>query len=136
MNNPVIVPHRTLEQNRSFYYKAFESVISLYQEMKATYGIAGALDYSNAQASSPGAAYSIGRCLFTPVDFIADVQIVARKALTPDELRWFNSVFVDHLSQDEPKARFSDRVKLQLGFHFQRAGLYPVSSYTKPVKVR
>lgn len=77
---------------------------------------------------------------FKPIqsDFIADVEILARKFLAPSEYKLFRYVYIDHpdwtiAQSDQPKL---DLMHLKLGRTFEKHGLWPVSAYFRPQDMR
>jgi len=121
---------------------AFETVISNYQESASASGSIQAVNY---EQNEGGKATYIGRsCVVTPSrsDFIADVELNVRRALSPLEHRhfkdWYQSLAVvvsDRPAMCANTAFLDNRVREKLGARFIQVKMFPLTIYRASVDV-
>jgi excisionase family DNA binding protein len=132
-------------------HRAFREVVSRYQEIKESPDRIKALNYEKA-CTSGHATKASSFVRPSNSDFIADVEISAKRCLTPVELqyftRWYKScVVVDldcvkkHIDSFHEKYRASaavidKRVRTKLGSRLIEVGISPFSEYVREVDVR
>ena len=126
---------KSQQTQERLYYVAYNSVLSTYFEVCVNSGIPGVLDYEAVlMAGGPNKNDSgrlIGLAVVLMSDFIADTEILARKALTRGTFETlFKRIGYDHL-QNVPL-----REQLRLGKAFVDHGMYPLSRYMRPTRWR
>lgn len=108
---------------------AFETVIEFYQEHKDQ----GSLDQLSLILNPDNAAPQRTRMEpgVTLSDFLSDVEIQARRVLTPEELRFFQHFYKsgNHLASDAPLNYVDRHIRRTLGERFIKVGIHPLSKY-------
>lgn len=104
----------------------FHRVVSHYEEVKVTSGTMSCEKFYKHQLAGSGAGtpFVPGVVFVGPEDFIADVEMAAKKILTPDEFVAFK------------EGRFTERVEERLGREFKRRKIYPLHEYFQPKDLR
>jgi hypothetical protein len=118
---------------------AFETVMTRYQDVIATSGTIKCMNYANNDKGKVD--HALRSCMVKPSmsDFIADVDICARKSLSPLQHRYFvqNYRSLNVLVEDQreaPECKILDqRVREHLGAQLVKSKLFPLTLYMEPV---
>ena len=104
--------------------KAFRAVVNVYCTMR-NQSVVGIARYSGLAAAT--------KKLYTPNrnDFYCDVELKARKALSPSLFRLFDKIILQELGERwaEVPAKVRTVIESRVGFAFDRAHLFPVARY-------
>lgn len=117
----------------------FYAVLEGYQETKSVMGTSGAIDYSQAVLSPSTANQIAGYVQPSLMDYVADVELTAKKALSESDFAFFKKYFIDMDLADLPSSEsFRERSKSvaeNAGRRFLASGLYPMKAYLRPTVV-
>jgi histone H3/H4 len=103
------------------YKAAFEEVVEVYEEYKSVIGSSSCEDfYANMGQEAFNPVKDAGRVTVEPSDFVADVELSAKKVLT-----W--AQYTDFL-----KGSYTDEIKLAVGKSFKVRKIHPLSTYLLP----
>jgi hypothetical protein len=136
---------------------AFESAICRYQESVASSGVLGAIQYhkgaEDGKATNTGSSQTIKP---STSDFIADIEIAARRSLDTGEHAYWTMFYKSCQVVVEPKdtgclkehiesfpekyreavASLDNRMRRKLGSRLIAVGIVPINKYLKSVDVR
>lgn len=119
----------------------FREVIDFYQEAKANASSYGSIDYEESgNGGQVGTQCVVGRVVMSFSDYVADVEITARRVLGPKQYYFFKAVYMS--GEVTTTQRMSDAYKALdaqvheiLGQAFIDNKLSPPESYMRSVKV-
>lgn len=129
-------------KTRDKFTQAFEAIIPAYQEARNRSGSGLQAMAYHQEVGAGSATYTRSTSTVRPCfsDFVADVELAARAALSPSELRYFRIYYVENEGQiDEvaSKDRAIDAVvRLKVGQKFLGRKIAPLTEYMKGVDVR
>ncbi len=115
------------------WQRIFDTVIRKYIEVKMTHGTHKALNYAHT-SSGGGNPYIVRPSLS---DFICDVEIKARKALSASEWAMFSALYVEQTS--DPLLCSNELplgIKTKLGRAFDACHIYPINLYMRGKDLR
>jgi hypothetical protein len=133
------------KNKREYWRMVFRKVMARYDEFVATNGTMSCSQfYKNIEGGGGGSGFNLRVVRVTPTDYICDVELAARRALTPPEHRFFKLVY---LTKDEEITKLADSedkkinqqkkaVQERVGLAFITAKLYPTARYFKPKDLR
>lgn len=129
-------PHRVAEN----YSRYAEDVLAHYAELTSVTSSNSCSAFYRRLASDGAGGSAGGWFKPIPSDFVADVEILARKFLAPSEYRVFRKLYIDGQGDtqvlavtDMPKL---EMLYLKLGRKFEEFGLWPVTYYFQPQDLR
>jgi len=116
-------------------------MMSRYDEIKSVHGT------NSCSAFYKGTVQAVGKSNFNnklikvlPSDFICDVELAARAALSKEEYRFFKLVYLDKdqdLTTDAPLFADTKRaVQEKVGRMLQTRGIYPIHRYLQTKDLR
>lgn len=108
--------------------ESFDEVIDHYQSLKSSVGGVKGLDYSR----SGGGGNSANMIVVSPSDFICDVELAARRALSDKLYHKFVACYVDCVEEPDTEDREIDAIRTNAGRIFTEKRIYPVAGYFKP----
>jgi hypothetical protein len=151
--------------NRSQFYRAFQQVLSIYQEKAQSSGTIPVMDYAT-NIGAGEADHTGSSSLVRPSvsDFLCDVEIAGRRALTDSEFAYFKHFYLSgevvvytqgdinqagsdftldaHIESFREKgladavASLDRRVREKVGQRLFHLKISPLSAYMEPVDVR
>lgn len=130
---------RKVITHRDSWRSAFDVVIPTFMEIKQSHGHLGAIDYSKAlEATGGGASKGIVRVSIS--DFLCEVEIAARRALTAEEYDFFKTVYVNAAEtvpmHPELYKTIDNTVREKVGKMLISREIYPLADYMKSKDVR
>jgi hypothetical protein len=131
------------KEKSSFYRSVFRRTLANYDEFKATVGSNSCQQFYKSLSQEGGKGTGINPRIvhMSPIDFICDVEIVARKFLNQQEYRFFKLVYLDKDEELVNMARDTFRttkksVQEKLGQAFVESGIHPFAKYMRPIDLR
>jgi hypothetical protein len=130
----------SLKSARTLQVEAFNAVIPVWQETRSASGGLDAMDYGKREGgfASNTACSAVVRP--SKSDFCADVEIAARRALEPAELRWFKKFYQEAYGQldqvPEHMAELDLATREKLGSRLLRVRIAPLGRYFQARDVR
>lgn len=133
---------------KEFWRSVFRKTMSYYDEIHSTVGSNSCAGFykSLTNEGTNGGKYNPRIVRTNAVDFICDVELLARKTLDKQEHRFFKLVYLQKdkeicdLLEDKSKTnkfnKLKHTVQEKLGLAFKTHGLYPVAKYMKPKDLR
>ncbi len=107
----------------------FDSVMKHFYDLRGAIGCAGAIDYSAMQGGS-GPKYSDHEKGVSTINFVADVQNVAKKRLEAQEYGLFKAYYLNDIADlDNTPDDTHAELKAKLGRLFATFQLYPTAKY-------
>ena len=130
------MPRRRYRSKQQFWRAAFRRVMNYYLEAKsAAYSSSVGGFYAAMEAETKGSGYVARIIKPTLIDYVCDVEIVARGVLNPSQYQLFRILYID-LKEPSPEVAKSDRfrkaekkIKEQVGKAFVAFKIYPAESY-------
>lgn len=120
-----------LSSKRS-WQKAFTTVIDLYLETKATNGVSKAIDYTR-MGNGSGGTFNPRIVRPTKSDFICDVELIVKRALSLEELASFRDIYI--LGHKGADVEVRDNIEQKVGKMLTDREVYPFHKYFRPVYV-
>lgn len=119
---------------RLYWRSVFDKVIPQYLEVKSWLGSHQAINYEKALDGSKGSGVAVGVVRVTPIDFVADVELAAKAALSDPEFALFRAEFIDGEGSIPPQIK--DIIREKVGRMLRTRRIYPVRHYMKSVDTR
>jgi hypothetical protein len=129
---------------KELWRSVFRRVMSRYDEIKSVNGTQSCAGFykSLAREGSNGGKFNPKVVVVTASDYICDVEITARRVLTPDEHRFFKLVYltkdkeVSTLLKNGIFRELKRTVQEKVGLAFIAAKIHPFERYRKPRDLR
>jgi hypothetical protein len=126
------------------YRSVCVEVLDAYDEIKSVNGTSSVAGFYNGLGRIRSGGGLNPRIVRTnPTDFIADIEIGARKSLSNKEYAVFDMMYLSHNDDIRGLVRNADSyervreiIKLKLGRYFSQNGIYPLANYFKPKDLR
>jgi hypothetical protein len=110
--------------------RAFDETIEFYQEAKSTLGLIPAIDYANHPAATGGPSAG-GYMKPTVVEYVADVELAARRVLSPELHLVFKALFVTSFEPVDYRSTAVEEIRVRVGRELERVGIHPAPRYFK-----
>lgn len=130
------MPRRRYRNKQQFWRAAFRRVMQYYLEAKsAAYSSSVSGFYASMQAETKGAGYISRIIKPTLIDYVCDVEIVARGVLNSYQYQLFRTLYIDlkepssELAKDDKFRKAEKKIKEQVGKAFVAFKIYPAESY-------
>lgn len=133
-------------QNKARYWRSvFRRIVCRYDDVRSTYAAWPAMDYESA-IDGYGQAATYRGIRPTPADFIADVELAAKRALTPLEWVFFKNIYIDknegyktillEVWGEDKYTGFKHSVQEQVGRMLVQRKIHPFEHYMTSSKYR
>lgn len=110
--------------------------MDFFTETKMTHGTNAAIDYERALGGAKGPQNCTNVVRPSISDFISDVEVAARRALSKPLFKRFRAVYVDQLLfEDELTAEEKEAIEQKVGKTLKHRKIYPMSIYFKGKRV-
>lgn len=123
---------------KSLWERAFSDVMEEYQEIKATLGSSSCEGFYNGLAREGGRTAMNTRVVRPSViDFVADVELAARRALHPAEFTFFRQYYINGENLQPERVELYDKtVQQKVGKMLIHRRVHPTSNYYKAKDLR
>lgn len=127
------------KSKRLYWRSIFRRVMARYEEVHCRYTATPSMDYERACDPTTGGGFPVGVVKPSTCDFIADVELAARRSLTTTEYVFFQQIFLQrnedyHKSLltewgEEKFTKYKNTVEEKVGRMFKSRKIYPIYKY-------